>query len=920
MRSVIKPHHYLRISIFFILIATNGCLRKSNVQTPPDHSHISQKSQQKTELTASVSKVSHSTPKRSALDEFIMPSTAQEIQLPSREPAPLSTAVSIDTTPQNTTIIHNLQDDDNSSNNLSKNQEEMIETTLDQKLVTINFEQEDLTSIINHIAALKGYNIILPTGADAIVQKVTFKLPYPVKLQDVDRYLDTFLELSGYSKVPHGSFYRIVKNDVNIVRESLPLYITVNAQDLPNTDERIRVVCYFKNLRVPDTNTTNEPITVILNDILSPTAKVSYDGKTNAVVIADKANSIRSALNLLFELDTIGTKDILRTITLFNTSAETIAQILNTQILAMGGGEDAASIQGDAGRYFSAHMRVIADPRMNTLLVMGREPALERLEDFIRNYLDVSSDSGKSIIHFYELQYLDAEKFAPVLQNIVSENVGSGQASKNTPTGPFHFFDGVRVVPEKIFDEAVTERTLTTAANKASDITTALKGKVYRGGNRLVITAINRDWKRIELLIHELDKPRLQIIVQVMIIDFTANMSKILGSQTRNPAWMQLPPGLNFQTAHLISPPILDGTLQPGQTPLFADPTTVAADLLRIITASPTPPATSPPAESAAGVLTQSNTDIGSTIISFTDNSPQSYGVWSFLQWLSSFGYTNVLSHPHVIVANNTRGEAESSDIRLLDGPAQTGEGGAIARKQIDVKASLKVSVVPRASSKDRLNLQISVTIEQFTSVTSQNRTTRQLHTDVNLNNGQTLLLGGLMTYTDSKTLNETPLLSKVPILKWLFSAEERGQIKSNLLLLVTPTIIEPKIRDGLEQFTRDRIHYMREHLSEEEVFSQIVDPVTYLFFDGQDNVQITTQRLDEYTAEAIGDFVFKNKKSDQLGISDHHCIPCQTQETSEKQVRENTTIPPLDNITTASIKDQLAFEDNPLASHKPRK
>jgi general secretion pathway protein D len=919
MKRCASPHYFVHLATIMLLLTIAGCFRRREVS--------SKKQTQK--LAAQKPAAQKGT---SALSNFIVPH--EGITPPPDAPVEKKSPIeSRDNALQNPSLPQQ-----EGQSPVAEQQEEQLADieieadeehpkSLEDQLVRVDFEQEDLNSIISYFATLQGHNIIFPTGADAITQKITFKLPHPVKLRDINKYVDTFLELSGYSRVPHGSFYRIVKNDPNIVREALPLYITSTADDIPNTDERIRVVCYFRNLRVPEGTNTNEPLTLILNDMLSTSAKVSYDSRTNAVIIADKANNIRSALNMLLELDAIGTKDILRTINLFNVSADAVTQLLNS-VIGAAAGEDAHA-QGDAGKYFSPHMRVVADNRTNSLIVMGREAALERIEDFVKTHLDVPSDSGQSIIHFYELQYLDAEKFATVLQNIVSEGPTSGQATKTSTPGAYHFFDGVRVVPEKVFEEKAAERLLASAATTTSAITTALKGTVYRGGNRLIVTATNRDWKRIEHLIRELDKPRLQIIVQVMIIDFTANTDKIIGAQTRNPAWMQLPPGLNFQTAHLVAPPILNGTLQPGQTPLYLNPTTVAADLLRIITAGST---LTPNGQSAAGLLS-SGTNIGSSIISFTDNNPKSYGVWSFLQWLNQFGYTNVLSHPHVVTANNTRGEAEASDIRLLVGPAQTGEGGAIAQKQIDVKASLKVSVVPRASSTDRLNLQISITIEQFASPTdSTNRSTRQLHTDVNLNTGQTLLLGGLMTYTNADTINETPILGKIPILKWLFSSFERGEIKSNLLVLVTPTIVEPKIRTGLEQFTRDRIHYMREQLGQDEVFSQIQDPITYLFFDNHQDISTDKRLLDEFVAESKGDFVFPNHQLEHEGLSDHHCLPCAPADkipyeppvvsrTEETRVKEEKNVEKpfksaQERIGSTELKRQLAFEENPLASH----
>lgn len=757
------------------------------------------------------------------------------------------------------------------------------QTIIDDMLVKVQFEDEDLITMINHFAALQHRNIIVPQGADAITQRVTFKLPYDIPLKDVDRYLDTFLELAGYSRVPHGSFYRIVRNDPLVTHEALPLYVAIPPAQLPNSEDRIRVIMYLTNLRVPDNTQGTDPITIILNDMLTSSRSYLFDSKSNAVIVADKANTLKAALTVLAELDSMGTKDVIRAIPLFNSSADTVAALLTTQIFAANADDQLSpGPKSDSGRYFASGLRVAPDPRTNSLIVMGKEPAVERLQDFLRESIDVPTESGASILHYYDLQYLDAEKFGQVLQKIIQEQFGSGQATHDASGGPQHFFDGPRVVAEKVIAEKVEEKKLTTGIKES-----VLKGSVYRGGNRLIITATKRDWKRIKQLIADLDKPRLQAIVQVMILDFDVNSNKILGAQTRNPEWMQLPKGFAFQSAQLV-PPILDGPITPDSNPpIYTDPTTVAADLLRLLSGG----------VSAATILSNQTDNIGSTIFSFNDNSSQTPGTWAFIQWLSRFGETNVISNPYVVVLNHSRGEEELTQIRRLPGPAETGEGGAISRKVEDVPASLKVSVVPRASSIDRINLQVSIVIEQFQGVSTGNRVTRELHTNVNLGNGETLVLGGLSRCQETEIDTETPIIGRIPILRWLFANSEKNMRKTNLVVLVSPTIIEPKIRVGMNTFTYDRAHHGNDLMSSGGLLSQLKDPVSYLFFEEERND--LKQMLDEYLAISKGDFVFHQDMPNNA-LSNHHCAPC-----------TDTIV--TDTPEAAELKRVLAAEENPL-------
>ena len=723
-----------------------------------------------------------------------------------------------------------------------------------KKLISFDFENEELTKIINKFAALHHTNIILPTGSQAINQKVTFKLKKKITLEEAERYLDTLLDIAGYSKVPHGDFYMIVKNDPQIVREPLSLFVDVNPKDLPDTG-RIQVVYYLKNIKVPENAQAIEPLNAILNHTLSPNRSYSFDTKSNALIISDKATNIKATMTMILELDDIGVRDIMKPLQLFNTSATTVANILQTQIIAVSGtqqGKIRAEVKSESGLYFAPGTRIVADPRTNSIIVVGKEPAVERVIEFVREYIDVPLESGKSILHYYELQYLDSEKFAEVLKKIIASQPGpqSGQATTEPVGTSSRQFEGVIVVAEKLIEEVIEKTKLAETKSKFLGGST-LKGTVYRGGNRLIIAAKNRDWVRIEKLIHDLDKPQLQIIVQVMIVDFTVNATKILGMQTRNPSMFNLPKGVNFQTTNLYVPPI--PTSAPGAP--YAT-TTLATDLLNLISASP--------AGSAAAALTNSTTgQPGSLILSFND--PNGSGIWTFLQWLENFGETRIISHPHLVAINNYKAEVVVSQIKRVPGDASTGEGGLLSQKIEDVPAPLKVAVVPRASSTDRVNLQISISINNFTGGinNSNSITTRELHTDVNMGSGEMLVIGGLSQTQDSDTDLETPLLGRIPILRWLFGYTSTSNIRTNVTVFVIPTVVEPKIRAGMNKFTRDNINLAYKNIEDETLFEQMRDPVTYLFFNDKN---FDAQMVEEYLAEASEDFVRRDQMKKQRG------------------------------------------------------
>ena len=97
---------------------------------------------------------------------------------------------------------------------------------------------------------------------------------------------------------------------------------------------------------------------------------------------------------------------------------------------------------GDSLSHFAADTKIVTSERSNGIILVGRSANIERLSEFIRESVDVAPKEGKSILHTYDLQYLDAKTFAPQLQKIVSSLIQADtQATQAMPrTGKERFF------------------------------------------------------------------------------------------------------------------------------------------------------------------------------------------------------------------------------------------------------------------------------------------------------------------------------------------------------------------------------------------------------------------------------------------------------------------------------------------------
>lgn len=688
----------------------------------------------------------------------------------------------------------------------------------DDPLISFDFKNEKLVNVINLFAAKKGINIILPQGNDAIKTTISFAQNKKIPLSQAEKYVYFFLELSGYTMYPTDGFSVISKKADNTEgREPLNLYVSVPPDELPQSSENIRAIYYLTNFQVPATTQGTEPIRSILAEMVGA-KKFMFDQKSNAIILMGPADKIASAMTIILELDAAGSPEVVEVFPLFYTNADTIAKLVQGQISAVvkPTTQGVGRVQtGESSNYFAPNTRAIADLRTNSLILIGTEAAVSRIKSFVREYIDVPAESGDSILHIYDLQYLDARDFAKVLNQILKPTGAAGQSEKEPGGGPQRFFESVIVVAEEI----VTEEAVREVSGAGTSAVKGAAGKVTLGGNRIIFTAKRDDAVVIKNLIEQLDKPELQVIVEIMILDVTLQGDKSIASQTRNPLTVDIhnDEKVQFQSAQ-ITTPILD----PDNT----NPTTLAADLLRLLGVNP---------NTSIAVPETSGPNSGTTIVSFKD--PCTNGIWSILAILDKWITTNIISHPFLVTKNNVKAKERLATIRQALG-REVASGGVATVKIEDFTATISVEVTPRISSLDRLNLQIRVDIDNFltTNVTGAavdfTRATRSVETNATLSTGQVLILGGLTKETDVEIESKVPILGDIPILGYFFKSVSKEKIKNNLAIFVHPTIVEPKLRSGQNKYTADRIQTEKTRLETESLFSSQRDPITRMFFN----------------------------------------------------------------------------------------
>jgi type IV pilus assembly protein PilQ len=159
------------------------------------------------------------------------------------------------------------------------------------------------------------------------------------------------------------------------------------------------------------------------------------------------------------------------------------------------------------------------------------------------------------------------------------------------------------------------------------------------------------------------------------------------------------------------------------------------------------------------------------------------------LEALETQGKGRILSSPKVTTADNKEARIRSG--RQIPYQVTSAEGNSIQF----VDAELSLTVVPHITTDDRVYMVIDATknAADFTQLvgTTPTITTKETHTEVLVGNGDTTVLGGIYESTKTENKKEVPFFSKIPLLGLLFQSYADSDTISELLVFITPTIIE---------------------------------------------------------------------------------------------------------------------------------
>jgi general secretion pathway protein D len=622
-------------------------------------------------------------------------------------------------------------------------------------LVKFNLQDADLAELVNHISGMTGRRFIY--GPKVRQVKATVVSPEAVTLAEAYEAFLSILEANGMTVVPHGRFLKII-DSAGSVTAPTPIYS--RGEPVPASDRYVTRLYRLKNVPADEAN-------ALLSKFKSKEADISVYGPGQLLIMTDTGTNIRRMIRILEEIDVGGAGSRMWIEPVHYGSASDMAKRIN-ELFEL----DKGAAGGGGGL-----SKVVADDTTNSLIVVGTDDSYQKLLQLMKRIDTQPAAEGK--VHVMPLQHATAEELA----NVLSQMLQGASRQPGQPGGSAGMFEGeVRVI-----------------ADKAT--------------NSLVVTSSGRDFSAMRLVVNKLDRARRQVFIEAVIMDVSVKHSSNLGVSFHGGAAADLGGGGDslflggFETSNSLTfpanPDLLQGVALGARGPELA----------------------------------------GTSNLLGTGLSIPAFGV--VLQALASSGDANVLATPHILATDNTAAEISVGEnvplqtnlggggglgsLAALAG-GQAGAAGALANLPMlsggfnaprqDV--GIKIKVTPHLNETNQVRLEIEEEISEAGSAVGALGvvpiTKRTARTTVEVDDQQTIVLGGLMREAERKSRKKIPVLGDLPVLGFLFRHSEVTKEKLNLLLVLTPTVIHSQ--EDLRKIFERKMQERQEFIDRYFVFS----------------------------------------------------------------------------------------------------
>ena len=417
----------------------------------------------------------------------------------------------------------------------------------------------------------------------------------------------------------------------------------------------------------------------------------------------------------------------------------------------------------------SEKVGVLKDEARNALILVGKKKNVDKLLAYVKR-MDVEGQAVEQKMYVIPLKNSNVEDMEKILSKLVAQ-------MNNMPTR----IKGKNAKNQKAMVVGDKER------------------------NALIVLATPDQIKNIREVIKKIDVEKPQVYVKAKIIEINVAKAREVGLKYGFEGGKITTKGLFSMAGNMGAPSLM-----------------VSRNILSFLSTESR--------DSNGNIIT-------SNPFSFGSNIKELFALGIKTDLLQQEGAAHTLSEPSVLCTNNQEAEIYVGETRSILVSSASGDSKeAIVRNKYsreDIGITLKVK--PRLSSNNRVALKVEATIEDVVPGSGANSdrpttTKRKVVTNAIINNGETIILGGLMKSSGGKTVTKIPLLGDIPILGALFTSTAYSESKINVVVYITPYIVKKaadlaKLREFLEELNSIEAKYsayVRKKLAERAGLSYV--------------------------------------------------------------------------------------------------
>ncbi len=648
--------------------------------------------------------------------------------------------------------------------------------------VTLNFVNADIEGVTRAMAAILRQQFIVDPRV-----KGTMTLYSEDPLTPNEAYLNFLAGLRGlgFTVVEVGGLFKVVPEADAKLQTG-----TVSIDGVSRRGDQ--VITQIFRLQHENANS----LAPVLRPLITPNNTINANPSNNTLVITDYADNLQRIAKIIAAMDIPASGDV-EVIPLRYAVASDVAPLIQRLTdNPTTGGAPAAAAGGSSGSM------ILVEPRTNSLIVRSANASrLSSIRSLVAK-LDLPPIGGEGAgnIWVVHLNNADVTKLATVLRAAFSAasgggGSGGGGGGGNTPT------------TNPLSTNAPGAGGTANATGGAAAPVTASAGPSTGGfiqadpaTNSLIISAPEPLYRQVRAMIDKLDTRRAQVYIESLIVEVTGDNAANFGFQ-----WQGL----------LANSSNTNGII--AQTNFGT-----TGNLLNI-TQAQFAGGSAGGATGAAGISLGEGLNIG-----LIHNFFGVYGLAAIANILQSQTNTNIASTPNLVTLDNEEAKiVVGSNVPFVTGQyTNTGTAGALSspfqtierkdvgitlriRPQIGENGTIRMTIFQESSS-------LSALVAPGTSNAGPSTDKRSIETNVVVDDGQILVLGGLIEdkYTENRT--KIPLLGDIPYLGALFRSESREKTRTNLMVFLRPVVMR-------DVDTSNRIS--NEHYDQIRSFQQAVQP-----------------------------------------------------------------------------------------------